>query len=86
MCVCMHAKSLQLGLTLCNPMDCSPPSSSVYGILQARILEWVVMFFCFLTQGLNPHLPSLTWVGRFFTTSPTWEAYLSVQVRQFAPL
>ena len=26
--------------TLCNPMDCSPPGSSVYGILQARILEW----------------------------------------------
>ena len=29
--------------TLCNPMDCSPPGSSVYGILQARILEWVAM-------------------------------------------
>ena len=27
--------------TLCNPMDCSPPDSSVHGILQARILEWV---------------------------------------------
>ena len=32
-------------LTLCNPMDCSPPSSSVHGILQARILEWVTMPF-----------------------------------------
>ena len=30
-------------LTLCDPMDCSPPGSSVYGILQARILEWVAM-------------------------------------------
>ena len=29
--------------TLCNPMDCSPPGSSVHGILQARILEWVAM-------------------------------------------
>ena len=28
-------------LTLCHPMDCSPPGSSVHGILQARILEWV---------------------------------------------
>ena len=37
----MPAKSLQPGLTLCNPMDCSPPGSSVHGILQARILEWV---------------------------------------------
>ena len=40
---CMHAKLLQLCLTLCNPMDCSPPGSSVHRILQARILEWVVM-------------------------------------------
>ena len=29
--------------TLCDPMDCSPPGSSVHGILQARILEWVAM-------------------------------------------
>jgi len=29
--------------TLCDPMDCSPPGSSVYGIIQARILEWVAM-------------------------------------------
>ena len=40
---CVHAKSLQLCLTLCNPMDCSTPGSSVHGILQARILEWVAM-------------------------------------------
>ena len=39
----MCAKSLQLYLTLCNPMDFSPPGSSVKGILQARILEWVAM-------------------------------------------
>ena len=32
-------------LTLCNPMDCSPPSSSVHGILQARILGWVAISF-----------------------------------------
>ena len=37
------AKSLQLYLTLCNPMDCSPPGSSVPGILQARILAWDAM-------------------------------------------
>ena len=30
----------QLCPTLCDPMDCSPPGSSVHGILQARILEW----------------------------------------------
>ena len=38
---CMHAQLLQSGHTLCDPMDCSPPGSSVHGILQARILEWV---------------------------------------------
>ena len=37
------AKSLQLCPTFCNPMDCSPPGSSVHGILQARILEWVAV-------------------------------------------
>ena len=31
-------------LTLCDSMDCSPPGSSVHGIVQARILEWVAMF------------------------------------------
>ena len=35
---CSIAKSC---LTLCNPIDCNPPGSSVHGILQARILEWV---------------------------------------------
>ena len=40
----------QLYLTLCNPMDCSLPGSSVHGISQARILEWVVI----LSQGIFP--------------------------------
>ena len=39
----MHARLLQSWPNLCDPMDCSPPSSSVHGILQARILEWVAM-------------------------------------------
>ena len=38
------AKSLQSCLTLCDPIDGSPPGSSVPGILQARILEWVAIF------------------------------------------
>ena len=32
-------------LTLCDLMDCSPPGSSVYGILQAGIMEWVAILF-----------------------------------------
>ena len=40
---CMHAQLLQSYPTFCNPMDCSPPGSSVRGILQARILEWIAI-------------------------------------------
>ena len=40
---CVSAKSLQSCLTLCKPVDCSPPGSPVHEILQARILEWVAM-------------------------------------------
>ena len=45
--------------TLCNPRDCIPSSSSVHGIFQARILEWICLFllqWIFLTQGSNPRL------------------------------
>ena len=49
-------------LSLCDPMDCSLPSSSVRGILQARILEWVAIFLLqgiFQSQGSNSSLLSL---------------------------
>ena len=39
------AKSLQSCLTLCDPIDDSPPGSPVPGILQARTLEWVAIYF-----------------------------------------
>ena len=43
---CVPACSVtQSCLTLCDPMDCSPPGSSVHGILQARILEWVAISY-----------------------------------------
>ena len=41
--LCAHAKLLRSCWTHCNPIVCSPPGSSVYGILQARILGWVAM-------------------------------------------
>ena len=41
----LHTQSLQSCLTLCDPMDCSSPGSSVHGILQTRILKWVASFF-----------------------------------------
>ena len=48
-------------LILCDPMDCSPPGSSVHGILQVRILEWVahaLLQGIFQSQGLNLGLPN----------------------------
>ena len=44
-CACMHAELLQLCSTLCDPMNSSPLGSSVHGISQARILEWVTITF-----------------------------------------
>ena len=68
---CTHAKSLRWCPTLCNLMDYSPSGSSVQGILQARILEWVP---CpspgdLSSPGIEPislTFPALP--GRFFTT------------------
>ena len=58
--VCLVAQSCP---TLCNPLNCSPPGSSVHGVFLARILGWVAGVACcfflqgiFLTQGLNPCL------------------------------
>ena len=64
------AKSLQLCPTLCNPMNCSPPGSSVRGILQARISEWVVISFS--TGSFGPRDQTcISYTGRqFFTIEP----------------
>ena len=61
---------IQLCLTLCDPMHCSPPGSSDHGIFQARILEWLP----FPSPGdrprpgVEPVSPALA--GRFFATEP----------------
>ena len=71
------AQSLQSCPTLCDPMDCSPPGSSVRGILQARRLKWVALSFFRRSsrpgiEFASPVSPALA--GRFFTTSTTWKA------------
>ena len=71
----MHAKSLQLCPTLCNPMDRSLLGSSVHGILQARKLKWVACPHPLPNPGIEPAtLMSLAAAGGLFTTSATWEA------------
>ena len=61
-------------LTLCDPMDCNPPDSSVHGVLQARILEWVAIPF---SKGWSQprdqiHVFCVACFGRRVTTSATW--------------
>ena len=61
----LSAKLLQLCLTLCYPMDCSPQGSSVHGISQAGILEWIAILFSrgiFPAQGWNPGLLVGRWI------------------------
>ena len=73
-CVCSVT---QLCPTLCYPMGCRPPGSSVHGVLQARILEWRAISF---SRGspkpaIEPaSLASPALAGRFFTTTAAWEA------------
>ena len=66
-------------LTLCNPMDCSLPGSSVHGILQARILEWVSMPYSrgsFQPRDLT-HISHIT--SRLFTL---WATRKSLDILQ----
>ena len=60
--MCVYAKSLQSCLTLCSSMNYSLPGSSIHGILQARVLEWVTM----PSPGNR----------RFFTISAIWEVFV----------
>ena len=59
----MHAKLLQSFPTLCNPMNCGPTSSSVHGIPQAKILEWVAILFS-NSLSCTVCLSAPSWVSR----------------------
>ena len=69
----LHAKLLQSCPTLCNPMDYSPPGSSLHGIFLAKILEWVAMPS---SRGSSwprdwAHVSYISYtVSGFFTTEP----------------
>ena len=65
--VCVHAQSC---LTLCKPLDCSPPASSVHGIFQARILEWFAIPFSRGFSWPRNRTRITCIVGRFFTVEP----------------
>ena len=75
----------QACLTLCRPMDCSQTGSSVHGILQARILEWVAISFSrggLLNTGIKLRLPAL-WADSLPSELP--EKPIKDQVRILGP-
>ena len=78
--ICMHDKLLHLCPTPCDPVDQSPPGSSVHGILQARTLEWVAIPSSrgiFPTQGLNLHLLRLLhWQAGYLPLAPPGKPYI----------
>ena len=85
---CVHAKLLHSCLTLCDAMDYSPPGSSVHGILQARILEWVATLS---SRGSSQprdqsHVSfvSLTLTGGFHLVLPGKPLYTGVEAKEFS--
>ena len=74
-CVCCA----QSCLTLCVPMDCSPPGSSVHGTFQARILEWVAISYSRDLPDLSrhqTHVSCVSYIGRqILYLCGTWEAF-----------
>ena len=85
--VCIQFPIDRAHRSLCDPMDCSPPGSSVHGILQTRILEWVAM----------PSSRGSSWArdrtlvscvsciaSGFFTHWATWEAPLKARIDLWA--
>ena len=71
--VCVHAQSLQSCLTLCDPVDCSQPGSSVHGILQARILKRVAISSSRGSSQARDWTSISCTEGGFFTHWATWE-------------
>ena len=65
---------------LCNPIDCSPPGSSVHGIFQARILKCIA-----ISSSGGCSEPSLLQGGRFFTAEPPGKPYVLCLVAQSCP-
>ena len=75
-CSCLVAESC---LTLCNPMDCSLPGSSVHGISQARILEWVAISFSRGSSWSRGQTHFSCWAGRFFADEPLGKSLNTVE-------
>ena len=74
-CHCLFMKSCRL----CDPMTCSPPDSSVHGISQARILEWVVVSFSRGSSWPRDQIQIFCLAGKLFTTEPPGKSLLGTK-------
>ena len=70
----------QLCPTFCNPMDCSPPGSSVHGIFQARILEWVAIPFSWGSFQPKDQTEVSRIAGRFLPCEPPGKPRHNTQI------
>ena len=75
---CVHVQLLQSCPSLCDPLDCNPPGFSVHGILQARILEWVVMPSS--RRSSQPRdITQMSFIaGRFFIRKATYNKLVTI--------
>ena len=84
--LCVCAKSLQSCTTLCSTMDCSLPCSSVHGILQVRILEWVAMPSSRGSSQSRDGTQVSCIAGVFFTIWATREAHSGIVLNYYTRL
>ena len=78
---CLHAQS---SLTLCNPMDCSPPGPTVHETAQARVLEWVAISY-FRESSCPRDRTFVSCIGRWILNHCfTWEAHPYISSLQFS--
>ena len=73
----VESKVAQSCPTLCDPMDCSPPGSSIHGILQARVLEWVAISFSRESSRPRDRTKVSLIVGRRFPSEPPGKSSFS---------
>ena len=73
--ICVVVQLLSCVLLFCDPMDYNPPDSSVHGIFQTRILEWVVISFSRGSSRPRDRTQDSCLAGRCFTTEPPGKPY-----------
>ena len=77
-----ESEVVQLYSTLCDPKDCSPPGSSIHGIFQTRILEWVAISFSRGSSQPRDRTQVSRIAGRLFTICATKEGNAGLEEAQ----